>query len=116
MSTLHRAGADFVMSYATMGANVIFNILERNDVVMIAEGLNVFNIQTPDFLVGKSLVDSSIRPQTGCSVLGIKREGKQYINPQPEMIIPEESELVLIGSAEAERLFMEKFMNAESSG
>ena len=116
VSTLHRAGADFVMSYATMGANVIFNILERNDVVMIAEGLNVFNIQTPDFLVGKSLVESSIRPQTGCSVLGIKQEGKQYINPRPEMIITEDSELVLIGSAEAERLFMEKFMNAGSSG
>nr|WP_255233330.1 NAD(P)-binding protein [Aliifodinibius salipaludis] len=44
VSILHRAGADFVMSYATMGADVIFNILERNDVVMITEALNVFNL------------------------------------------------------------------------
>ncbi|MCW9706933.1 potassium channel family protein [Fodinibius salsisoli] len=114
VSTLHRAGADFVMSYATMGANVIFNILERSDVVMIAEGLNVFNIQTPDSLVGKSLISSSIRLETGCSVLGIKQNGQQHINPKPEIIIQKGSELVLIGNAEAERLFMERFMNGKS--
>src|SRR5690606_4467455 len=34
VSTLHKAGADFVMSYASMGANAIFNVLKRDDVVM----------------------------------------------------------------------------------
>lgn len=111
VSTLHRAGADFVMSYATMGANVIFNILERNDVVMIAEGLNVFNVQTPQTIAGKSLVESSIRPKTGCSVLAIKQNGEQHINPSPDIVLKEESELVLIGSAEAERKFMADFLN-----
>ena len=42
VSTLHRAGADFVMSYASMGANAIYNVLEKGDVVMLAEGLHVF--------------------------------------------------------------------------
>ena len=35
VSTLHRAGADFVMSYASMGANTILNVLEKGDVVML---------------------------------------------------------------------------------
>ncbi|HLR26179.1 MAG TPA: NAD-binding protein [Fodinibius sp.] len=115
VSTLHRAGADFVMSYATMGANVIFNILERNDVVMVAEGLNIFNTETPASIAGKSLITSSIRPQTGCSVLAIKQNGQQYINPEPETILSKDSELVLIGSAEAERRFMEQFMSEARS-
>ncbi len=42
VSTLHRAGADFVLSYASMGANAIFNVLKRGEVLMVAEGLNVF--------------------------------------------------------------------------
>src|SRR5690606_35979816 len=46
VSTLHRAGADFVMSYASMGSNIIFNLLKRSDVLMLAEGLNVFRMKT----------------------------------------------------------------------
>ncbi len=113
VSTLHRAGADFVMSYATMGANVIFNILERNDVVMIAEGLNVFNVQTPDELAGKNIIESSIRPRTGCSVLAVQQNGEQLINPDPQTPLQEKGELVLIGNVESEQLFMKTYMESD---
>jgi Trk K+ transport system NAD-binding subunit len=109
VSTLHRAGADFVMSYATMGANVVFNILERNDVVMIAEGLNVFNLETPQSLAGKTLVESNIRKDTGCSVLSIKLNGEQEINPGPNTTLTPNSELVLIGNVEQESQFMDQY-------
>ena len=36
VSTLHRAGADFVLSYASMGATMIFNVLRRTDILVIA--------------------------------------------------------------------------------
>ncbi len=109
VNTLHRAGSDFVLSYATMGANAIFNILERNDIVIIAEGLNVFTINTPAHLVGKSLKDSSIRQDTGCNVLSIKTEDDQIINPKPSLEIPAQSELVLVGTNEDEKKFMDLF-------
>ena len=38
VSTLHRAGADFVASYASMGANIISNLLKHSDILMLAEG------------------------------------------------------------------------------
>lgn len=109
VSTLHRAGADFVLSYATIGANAIFNILERNDIVVIAEGLNVFTVKTPQKLVGKSLIESSIRQQTGCNVLSIKKGDEQIINPEPDFEIPASSELVIIGTNEDEVKFMDAF-------
>lgn len=109
VSTLHRAGADFVLSYATMGANAIFNILERNDVIVIAEGLNVFTVETPSALVGKSLMESLIRQKTGCNVLSIKKDGQQNISPEPDVQIPEKSEMVLIGTTEDEKKFMDAF-------
>ncbi|MDR8392859.1 NAD-binding protein [Aliifodinibius sp. S!AR15-10] len=109
VSTLHRAGADFVLSYATMGANAIFNILERNDIVIIAEGLNVFTVETPQKLIGKSLIESLIRQRTGCNVLSIRKDGQQIINPEPGFEIEEESELVLIGTTSDEKRFMDVF-------
>ncbi|MCP4672714.1 MAG: potassium channel protein, partial [Desulfobacula sp.] len=42
ISKLHRAGADLVMSHASMGANTILNLLKPDKVLMFAEGLNIF--------------------------------------------------------------------------
>ncbi|WP_372633617.1 TrkA family potassium uptake protein [Fodinibius sp.] len=113
VSTLHRAGADFVMSYATLGGNAIFNILERNDVLMIAEGLNVFSIETPAPLRGKTLSVSGIREETGCNVLAIKnsKSDEQLTNPPPDTIMTEGSELVLIASRESEEAFMNTYLD-----
>ena len=115
VSTLHRAGADFVMSYASMGANAIFNILERNDIVMIAEGLSVFTVSTPEKLHGKNLAESSIRPKTGCTVLAVNHEGEQQVNPEPGLTLSEGSELVLIGDEEAEELFMRIYRDGQEA-
>ncbi|MEX0844840.1 MAG: NAD-binding protein, partial [Balneolaceae bacterium] len=106
VNTLHRAGADFVMSYASMGANAIFNIFEDNDIVMIAEGLNVFSLKTPQKLMGKSLVEADIRNLTGCNVIAYQVEGEQDINPDPNKPIPEKSEIILIGKSEDEQKFI----------
>lgn len=109
VSTVHRAGADFVLSYATMGANAIFNILERNDIITLAEGLNVFTIQTPERLCGKNLIDSGIRQKTGCNVISIRNNNEQTINPDPECEIPRGSQLVMVGTTDDEKKFMETF-------
>jgi Trk K+ transport system NAD-binding subunit len=110
VSTLHRAGADFVMSYASMGANVIFNILERNDVLMIAEGINVFNLETPKKLVGKTIMSSDIRRNTGCSILSIEKNGEQIVNPDPGTMLEEGTEIVLIGNKEGEEEFIRRYV------
>ena len=65
---LHRAGADFVMSQDHMGANTIFNLLNRAEILMVTEGLDVFSQKTP-----KSLVDVSVKE---CSCL-------LYTSPSP---------------------------------
>jgi Trk K+ transport system NAD-binding subunit len=88
VSTLHRAGADFVMSYASMGANAVYNLLEQDDVVMVAEGLDVFRVKVPPRLVGSTLEQSGIRRATGCSV-------------------------VAVGTTDAQREFIEKYFRGD---
>lgn len=107
VSTLHRAGADFVMSYASMGANAIYNILERDEVLMIAEGLNVFRTKTPIKLIDKSIREIDLRKETGCSIVAIQIDDEMIINPNPDYVLRVDTELVIIGSYESEKEFAE---------
>jgi voltage-gated potassium channel len=109
VSTLHRAGADFVMSYGSMGANAIFNVLEKGDIVMLAEGLNVFRYPIPPNLVGNALAGSRIRESSGCSVLAIELGSQTWLNPDPTTPLPEGGELILIGTNTSEQRFVEQF-------
>jgi len=107
VSTLHRAGADFVMSYSSLGANAIFNFLRNEGTLMLAEGLNVFRMRVPQALAGKNLAQSKIRELTGCSVVAIKVNGVMAINPDPQAPIQENAELILIGTYEGEKKFLQ---------
>jgi Trk K+ transport system NAD-binding subunit len=107
--TLHRAGADFVLSYSAMGANVIVNRLRDSSLVLLAEGLDVATVIVPPSLVGKTLKQSRIRVDTGVNVLAIRNEGVKTINPDADALIPPGAELVILGDREAEGRFFEKY-------
>ncbi|MCZ6674032.1 MAG: NAD-binding protein, partial [Verrucomicrobia bacterium] len=115
VSTLHRAGADFVMSYASMGANIIFNFLKRSDILMIAEGLNIFNVKLPKELIGKSLIEADIRNKTGCTVIAVQQNGKRQINPDPTRKLERGEEFLLIGNAESEAKWFDAFGKGKGS-
>jgi K+/H+ antiporter YhaU regulatory subunit KhtT len=105
VSTLHRAGADFVMSYASLGANAIGNFLKNEGTLMLAEGMDVFRLKAPKSLVGKTLAQSKIREMTDCTVVGIKQDGVMATSPDPQAPIQDNAELVLIGNIEGGKRF-----------
>jgi Trk K+ transport system NAD-binding subunit len=109
VSTLHRAGADFVMSYASMGASAIFNFLERGDILMLAEGLNVFSFDTPPGLAGRSLRDADVHGATGCHVVAVGHGGQMRINPDADELLAADGRLVIIGSPADERRFLDRY-------
>lgn len=111
VSTLHRAGADFVMSFSSLGANVIFNYLQKEDTWMLAEGLHIFRLKVPPLLVGVELSQSKIREITNCSIVAIKNNGVLTINPDPSVKMSEGAELILIGAYEGERKFLKAFVS-----
>lgn len=106
ISTMHRAGADFVMSYASMGANSILNVLKNSDILMLAEGLDVFRVPVPPVLAGKTLADSGIREKTNCSVIALSDSDGKHVNPGPDARLTVGSQIVLIGDIEAEKKFL----------
>lgn len=106
---LHAAGADLVMSYASMAANTIMNLLRPGEQVMLAEGLNVFQVEIHSSLAGKSLAESNIGKKTGCNVIAVHDGKGMVINPEPSFRIRKDHELIMIGTAEAERRFFKTF-------
>ncbi len=110
VSTLHRAGADFVMSYASLGANAIFNFLRKEDTLLLAEGLNIFHLKTPRSLSGKTLAESGIRQRSGCTVIAVQRNGTTITDPEPDRPLDRTDELILIGTYDAERSFLREFV------
>jgi Trk K+ transport system NAD-binding subunit len=111
LGNMHRAGADFVMSYASMGANTILNLLQRSDIMMVAEGLDLIKVKVPEQLEGHTIAESSIRKETGCTIIGIRQDEEMSINPEPSTVLPKGAEIILIGTAKAENRFFEIYGN-----
>jgi Trk K+ transport system NAD-binding subunit len=109
VSTLHRAGADFVLSYAWMGATAIFNTLKRADVLMVAEGLHVCETEVPLSLAGRTLEEAAISRVTGCSVVALSTGEKLEINPPASTRMESGGHIILICTPEAEQRFLEKY-------
>ncbi|MEE4166728.1 MAG: NAD-binding protein [Desulfocapsaceae bacterium] len=103
VSKLHMAGADLVMSYASLGAGTIYQILQPDGISLFSEGLSVLSITAGVQFGGKTIMHSTIREKTGCSIIAIKRGDQMLISPVPEVEITESDELILIGTTENEK-------------
>ena len=109
VSTLHRAGADFVLSYASMGATMIFNVLRKTDILVIAEGLHVAEMSVPQALVGKTLAEAAIPRDTQCNVIALRTNGQVQMNPAPDVRLGVDSELLLICTTDGEQRFVKRY-------
>lgn len=107
VKTLYRAGANLVISYASLVATTILNLLNPEKLLVVSEGLNIFRAPVPAGLVGRSLAAARIREETGLSVVALRGGEKTFINPDPATLLQRGDELILIGTAEGERRFGE---------
>jgi Trk K+ transport system NAD-binding subunit len=112
IETLHRAGADFVMSYASMGANAIFNLLRREDVLLLAEGLSALEVRIPPSLAGRTLAETSLVETIGCNVVAIETPDGLVANPPPDTKLPLGARMIVIGGADTEELFLQRYASA----
>ena len=109
VSTLHRAGADFVLWSASMGATMIFNVLRKTDILVIAEGLHVAETEVPQALIGKTLTEAAIPRDTQCNVIALRTNGELKMNPAPDVRLSADAELLLICTSEGEQRFVNRY-------
>lgn len=109
VATLHRAGADAVLSYASIGATAIWNTLGLNDSLVLAEGLEMFQVAVPESMVGKTLIEIDLRRRVGCNIVAIRTGEDMVTNPDPSAPLPADVDLVVIGDAVAQQRFLDAY-------
>lgn len=109
VESIHRAGADFVLSYASLGASAVFSLLQGNDLVVLGVGLDLFSVDVPRSLAGKTLAESRIGEKSGLLVVGIQAADQILSNPPPDTELPSGGELAMMGSPEQRHRFAEAF-------
>ncbi|MHC5003332.1 MAG: potassium channel family protein [Planctomycetota bacterium] len=116
VAAMHRAGADFVLSFASMGATSMFNLIRGSHVVSIAEGLEVFRVPVPKSLAARTIGESGVRDQTGCTIVALRDDDGLRVNPPADMAIAGSREMTLVGSPEGARRFFERYADASLAG
>ena len=81
---------------------------------MVAEGLDLFSVPIPPDLAGRTISECLIREQTGCSVVAIHADGGTKSVPTASETLPAGAEMLLIGTVDSEKQFLEKYQMTQS--
>jgi Trk K+ transport system NAD-binding subunit len=76
IDAIRRAGADFVLSYASLGMQIVTSIVRDRELIVLGEGVEVFYIPLPRLLGGKTIAETEIGARTGLNVIGVDLDGK----------------------------------------
>ncbi|PLX82320.1 MAG: potassium transporter TrkA [Desulfuromonas sp.] len=109
IEAIHRAGADFVLSYPSLGAEAVMSLLQRRESVILGEGFDLFYVPTPAPLAGQSLASSHIRSRTGLNVLALRLPDGGVVPVTASTVLEPDCELVMLGSESQRQSFTEEF-------
>lgn len=102
---IQKAGANFVLSYSTLGSEAVLSISKGQELTVLGEGFTLFIIPIPKSLEGKSLAESNIGAKTGLSVIAIKENSEVMTLLSSQTILPHGAEIVMLGNIEMKHKF-----------
>ena len=109
LEAIHRAGADFVLSYSSLGAEAVMSLLEGHEVVILGEGVDLFSVRLPPPLDNKTLAETGIGSRTGLSVVAVRQDGQLVTNLRASMQMEAGAQLIMLGSVQQRRAFDDAF-------
>ena len=109
LEAIHRAGADFVLSYSSLGAEAVVSLIEEHELVILGEGVELFSVQLPPSWEKKTLAETGIGSRTGLSVVAVQQDGQLVTNLRASMQLEAGAELVMLGTVQQRRAFTEAF-------
>lgn len=90
------AGSDYqIDAFQKMLDQSINESNNREDPAMVS--LEHFTVSDSDNIHGKTIIDSRIRENAHCIIMGVERNGEYYMNPNPKMTIEIGDTLILAG-------------------
>lgn len=108
-SKTYRAGADYVLSLATVTGRMSASyLLAGRDGLSVDQQVAVRRLGAPA-LHGRTVASANIRERTGCTVIAIERGEKIQTEIGPETTIRPDDELTLVGTDDSIREFEDRF-------
>jgi Trk K+ transport system NAD-binding subunit len=99
---MYRAGADIVTSLSSTGGRTLATVVEKGvleEAIMLSENVLLYKFNVKGSAIeGKTIQDTAMRTQTGCSIVGIIDDGKFTPNPGPSFVLPPDSIILAIGT------------------
>jgi Trk K+ transport system NAD-binding subunit len=109
VEAIHRAGADFVLSYTSLGVDSIMSLVNDAATVVLGEGVRLFEVKVPPSLAEKPLSQTSIGSMTGLSVVAIENQQTMTSQLTGETVLPKGGTLLMLGNADQRQRFAEAF-------
>jgi Trk K+ transport system NAD-binding subunit len=109
LEAIHRAGADFVLSYSSLGAEAVMSIIEGHELVLLGEGVDLFSVPLPSSLANKTLAETGISSRTGLSVVAVQQNGRMVTSLRASMQMEPGAQLFMLGSVAQRQAFIEAF-------
>ena len=98
VEAIHRAGADFAVSYSQIKIQSVLAAVRGTEPMILGEGLDLFIAEVPRALEGGLLLDSGILARTGLAVLAIEGNGVVDPHPRPERELRRGDQVLFVGT------------------
>jgi voltage-gated potassium channel len=112
VEAIHRAGADFVLSYTSLGVDSIMSLVNGGATVTLGEGVRLFEVPVPLSLAGQPLSLTGIGSRTGLSVVAIQHQQNLTTQLTGETVLTKGGTLVMLGNTDQRQQFAEAFEKA----
>ena len=95
---MYRAGADYVLSLATISGRMLAStILADEQVISMDEQVEIVRTAA-DKLAGQTLGQARVRARTGCTVVAVERNGDVITDVGPDVHVADGDDLVVAGT------------------
>lgn len=115
IEAIYRAGADFAISYASLGIEEVFAQLHSHELLILGEGYELFSVLVPPALVGKTLAESRMIERTELSLIALQENGHIVTKPPLSTRLMEGSELLMMGGTTGRQAFQKAFGTRKNS-
>ena len=95
---VYRAGADYVLSLASVAGRMIASaVLPDEEVLSPDTQVNVVRLPAPG-LTGRTLEGAAVRERTGCTVVAVERDGQVITDLGPDFQVQAEDDVIVAGT------------------
>ncbi|AHG03483.1 metal transporter [Halobacterium sp. DL1] len=103
---LYAAGADYVLTLATVAGRMLAQTLLGEDVMALDKQIDIVRTEAPNF-EGQTLAEARVQARTGCTVIAVERDGAVLSELDAEFRIQPGDALVVAGADEDIATFSE---------